>query len=184
MAKPFLCDIRIIEGSGFLPAGQGFVNETGFANKMGQSIVWSQINNLRRIEARSGSAASGALAAGTVGLLAGPPVAMMAALGGATLSVIGGARALYALQLDSGADMLFDIGLWQCSALEKRFRAAQNARAKRPIVFQGQKNRAIEAPVLLDMKESQMLVSKVDQTKKLINQGLRRLIPGAKDRGA
>jgi hypothetical protein len=130
MAKPFSADVRIVEGGGLLTKGLGFANADGLSAKGGGAVAWADVAALRKLDRRLGSASSGALVAGGLGLLGGPPVAAMAAAGGALVGAVGGAVEVYALQCRVGGDMLIEISAWRSAAMEK----AHAATLQRPAV--------------------------------------------------
>jgi hypothetical protein len=131
MAKSTSADIRIIQGSGILEPGPGHVNLDGIAARDGGRLSWADVAAVRCIERRAGNAAAGALAAGSVGLLGGPPIAAMAAAGGALVTSIGGARQLHVLRTSFGADILIEIGAWRASAIKTCFDQTRRDHAAR-----------------------------------------------------
>jgi hypothetical protein len=123
MAKTLQADIRIVEGAGILEPGSGFINQDGFSAKAGGLLIWADITELRKLDTRAGNAAAGALAAGGLGLIGGPPVAAMAAAGGAIAASIIGAKELWAIRTAFGSDLLIEIGAWSSGAMQVRFRS-------------------------------------------------------------
>jgi hypothetical protein len=121
-SKLFQADIRVIGGGGALSLGPGFANDEGLAAKGGGRVHWSSVDAIRCIETRPGNASTGALAGGAIGMLGGPPVAAVAAIGGAMTALATGARHLYAIRLNTGADVLFEISAWKSKQMEKAFK--------------------------------------------------------------
>jgi hypothetical protein len=121
MAKTLQADIRIVEGAGILEPGSGYVNQDGFSAKAGGLLRWADISEMRKLDTRAGNAAAGALAAGGLGLIGGPPVAAMAAAGGALAATIAGAKELWAVRTAFGSDILIEIGAWRSRAMQSQF---------------------------------------------------------------
>jgi hypothetical protein len=127
---PFQADIRIVDGADALSVGPGFANVAGLTAKGGGTVHWTDISAMRSLEVRPGNASTGAIAGGAVGLFGGPPVAAVAAVGGAVTALAAGAKSLYAIGLASGGDILIEIGMWKSKKLEKTFAEQRGAQAQ------------------------------------------------------
>jgi hypothetical protein len=120
MAKVFAAEVRIVSGTAGLAIGAAYANVDGISAKGGGIIPWHDVLECRAIEKRAGGAAAGMVAGGAIGLIGGPPGAVIGAGLGAFAGMVTGSVELFALRLQTGADILIEVPIRQ----SKQFQAA------------------------------------------------------------